>query len=126
MFMHEFSIASQVADIVLTEAKRRHAKRILEVRVRIGRFSFVNPDQLRFSLEAIAEADPLLDGTLFIISEEEAIAECIECGYRWVVESRDDPSYHYSPPIVQCPRCDGISKLIKGRDCTVEGIRIEV
>jgi len=124
--MHEFSIASQMADIVLTEARRRHAKKILEVRVRIGRFSFVNPDQLKFSLETIAETEPLLDGALFTISEEEAIAECIECSYRWEIRSGDNPSYHYSPPLVRCPRCGGISRLIKGRDCIVEGIRIEV
>lgn len=124
--MHEFSIASQIVDVVLTEARRRYAKRILEVRIRIGRFSFVNPDQLRFSLEAIAGMEPTLDGAIFTISEEEAVAECIECGYRWVVEYEDNPVYHYSPPIVRCPKCDGVSKLIKGRDCIIEGIRIEV
>ncbi|MCS7112851.1 MAG: hydrogenase/urease maturation nickel metallochaperone HypA [Nitrososphaerota archaeon] len=124
--MHEFSIASQIIDIVLSEAKRRYAKKILEIRIRIGRFSFVNPDQLRFSLEAIASMEPLLDGVAFTISEEEAEAECMECSYRWIIECEDNPLYHYSPPIVRCPRCNGVSKFIKGRDCIIEGVRIEV
>ncbi|MEM2739793.1 MAG: hydrogenase maturation nickel metallochaperone HypA [Candidatus Bathyarchaeia archaeon] len=124
--MHEFSVASQIIYVVLAEAKQRYARKILEVRIRVGRFSFVNPDQLRFSLEAIASMEPILNGVIFTISEEDAEAECVECGYRWIVECEDNPLYHYSPPIARCPRCNGVSKLIKGRDCIIEGIRIEV
>lgn len=124
--MHEFSIASQIIGIALAEARRRYAKRIIEIKIRIGKFSFINPDQLKFSLEAIASMEPILDGVIFTISEEEAVAKCIECDYQWIVECKNDVLYHYSPPIIRCPRCNNISKLVKGRDCVVEGIRIEV
>ncbi|MBS7642843.1 MAG: hydrogenase maturation nickel metallochaperone HypA [Candidatus Bathyarchaeia archaeon] len=124
--MHEFSIASQIISIALAEAKRRYAKRVLEIKIRIGKFSFINPDQLKFSLEAIASMEPSLNGVVFSVSEEDAVAKCIECNYQWIVECKDNPLYHYSPPIVRCPRCNNISKLVKGRDCVIEGICIEV
>lgn len=124
--MHEFSTAMQIVKLVLEEAERRGAKKVLEVRVRVGKLSFLNPEQLRFSFDVIAEKNPKIAEAKLKLREENLKIECLECGYTGTVELEDNPVYHYVAPPVSCPRCGGVCRIKEGRGCTVEGITIEV
>ena len=47
-FMHELSMASNLIDIAINEAKKRNSTSILEVNLIVGKFSMLGLDQLRY------------------------------------------------------------------------------
>ncbi|RLG93101.1 hydrogenase maturation nickel metallochaperone HypA, partial [Candidatus Bathyarchaeota archaeon] len=53
--MHEGTITSQIVENVLREAQKRNAKRVLEVRIEIGKLMFLNPEQVRFWYEMLTK-----------------------------------------------------------------------
>lgn len=62
--MHEMGIATSVLDAARREAERHPGSRVLKVGVRIGEWSGVDPESLRFCFEAIVvgcEGAPALD-----------------------------------------------------------------
>lgn len=76
MRMHELSITQGLVDAVLDKTKDR---RVLEVRVKVGRLSGVLPDAMRFCFELISEGTPLAGADL-LIDEPRGLAECRSCG----------------------------------------------
>ena len=62
--MHEMGIATSVLDAAQNEAKRHPGSKLLKVGLRIGEWSGVDPDSLRFCFEALvlgSENAPALD-----------------------------------------------------------------
>jgi len=123
--MHEFSMTSQIVDSVLAEAKRRRAKKVLSVHLIIGKLSFLNPDQVRFSYKVLVE-DTIMKGSRLYIKEQDAIVECPSCGYKGDIKYIDDPAYHFRFPTLSCPRCDMEVKVVGGRECTIKSMRLMV
>lgn len=92
--MHEMGIATSVLDAALKEAQRHPGAKVVKVGVRIGEWSGVDPESLRFCFEAIAagrEGAPALDidfrprqnrcaicGTLFALKDYRI--DCPACG----------------------------------------------
>jgi hydrogenase nickel incorporation protein HypA/HybF len=123
--MHEFSAASQMVNLVLTEAQRRKVKRVLEVRVIIGKLSFLNPEQVRFAYELLAEGT-ILEGSNLQIEEKEALVKCSSCGFKGEIKPEDNPYYHFGIPVLRCPKCGGEVEIVEGREFTVKSIKVEV
>ena len=123
--MHEFSAASQMVDLVLAEAQRRGVKRVLEVRVVIGKLSFLNPEQVRFAYELLSEGT-ILEGSKLQIEEKEAQVKCLNCGFKGKITAEDNPYYHFGIPVLKCPRCGGEVEIVEGREFTVKSIKVEV
>jgi len=123
--LHEFSAATQMVELVLAEAQRRNAKKVLEVKVVVGKLSFLNPEQLRFAYEILSEGT-MLESSKLRIEEQDGAIECLKCGYRGGLPTEDNPYYHLGIPFLRCPKCKGEARIIKGRDFTVKSIRIEV
>lgn len=116
---------TQMVELVLAEAQKQNAKKVLEVRVIVGKFSFLNPEQLRFAYKVLSEGTILEDSKLRI-EEKEGVIECLKCGYRSGVPVEDDPYYHLGIPFLRCPKCKREARIVEGRDFTVKSIRIEV
>jgi hydrogenase nickel incorporation protein HypA/HybF len=92
--MHEMGIATSVLDAARKEAERHPGSRVLKVGVRIGEWSGVDPESLRFCFEAIVvgcEGAPALDiefrprqnrcpgcGTVFALKDYQV--DCPSCG----------------------------------------------
>lgn len=123
--MHEFSAATQLVEAVLSELERRKVKRVLEVRVLVGKLSFLNPEQLKFAYEILSEGT-LLKGSKLQVEEKEGVIECLKCGFRGGLPVEDDPYYHLAIPFLRCPRCGGESKIVEGREFAVKSVRVEV
>ncbi len=137
--MHELSLAQSILDAVLEIAEERGAERVLGVRIRVGEFTMVNPEQLRFCLEALAEGTPA-EGAEFEIELERGRLRCRECGEEWSTDEEEalkdarDPALHAAfgseelPSLLglRCPRCGSRSVEIRGGDsCEVRTIRLE-
>jgi len=92
--MHEMGIATSVLDAAQNEAKRHPGSKLLKVGLRIGEWSGVDPDSLRFCFEALvlgSDNAPTLEiefrprqnrcpscGTVFALKDFEI--NCPTCG----------------------------------------------
>ena len=59
--MHELGIASAIIEAVRGEAEKRAPAHPCRVAVRIGEFSAVDPDSLRFAFDALIRDTPYVD-----------------------------------------------------------------
>lgn len=73
--MHELSIAQSVVEAVTGRAAGR---RVLRVRLTVGRLSGVVPDALRFSFDLVTEGTSA-EGAALEIDEPEGRATCRSC-----------------------------------------------
>jgi hydrogenase nickel incorporation protein HypA/HybF len=123
--VHEGSITSQIVESVLKEADKKKAKKVIEVGLVIGSLTFLNPEQVRFWYELLAK-DTILEGSNLVIQTEEGSVRCPQCGYEGEFKYADDSPFHVPVPTLQCPQCDGVAKIVSGRDCTIKRIRMMV
>ena len=122
--MHELSTSEAIADLVLAEAAKRKAKRVLGVQIEIGGLSYLNPEQVKFWLEMRFE-DTIACGAKLDINLETSEISCPECGYKGTLEVKDDPIYHLILPSLSCPLCSSSEVIVeKGRGCTVSRIKM--
>ena len=121
--MHEFAMATQIIESVLEEAKRHEAKKVAEVYLVIGKLTFLGVEQIRFSYDILVKNTIMKDSKL-IIKEQDGTIECSGCGFKGTVPIEDDPIYHVSVPTLKCPKCGNATKIIEGKECTIESIRI--
>lgn len=124
--MHEFSMMTQIVNVVLSEAERRGAERVTSVEIEIGELSFLGEEQLAFAFEILSESN-ILKGAELKMTKKGAEIECKECGYLGEPERTDD-EFHtsFTVPIIRCPKCQGEVKIVSGRDCIVKNIKLEI
>ena len=121
--MHEFTMATQIVETVLEEAKRHDAKKVAEVHLVIGKLTFLGVEQIRFSYKILTE-DSIMKDSKLIIKEQDGVIECPKCGFKGAVPFEDDPAYHVPIPTLKCPKCGETAKLVEGRECTIKSIRM--
>ena len=121
--MHEFTMATQIIESVLEEAKRHDAKKVAEVHLVIGKLTFLGVEQIRFSYDILVK-DTIMKDSKLIIKEQDGAIECPSCGFKGAVPIEDDPAYHVPVPTLKCPKCGEATKIIEGKECTIESIRI--
>jgi len=120
--MHEFSVMSQIVEVILDEAGRRDAERVEHVNLDIGEFTFLGEEQLRFAFELLTK-DTIAEGAELEISEKEGTVQC-ECGYSGKPEKPED--IHILTPLLKCPKCGRIASVKEGLGCTVRDISLVV
>ena len=123
--MHEFSVTSQIVQNVLAEAEKRGAKKVTEVDLVVGKLTFLGLEQLRFAFEALTKGT-ILEGSKFVIEEQEGIVKCGSCGYEGGFKYEDDPLYHVPVPTLKCPKCGSVVKITAGKECTIKSIKLLV
>jgi len=121
--VHELSMATQIVETVLTEAKKHGAKKVIEVKLVIGKMTFLGTEQIGFSYKILTENTILKDSKL-TIEEKEGAIECPNCGYKGTVPIKDDPAYHIPVPTLQCPECGRAAKIVEGKECTIKSIKM--
>jgi len=82
--MHELGIASTIFEAVQSEARLRPGARVSRVGVRVGEFSSVDPDALRFSFEVLVKDTPYSELPLEI-ELSPLRHRCPKCGNVFVV-----------------------------------------
>ena len=110
--MHELSVAQSLLDIVLSEAQRHGADKIVRVGVTVGAFTSVVPHALKFSFDLIKENTPAAEAEL-VITQVPLAGVCEECDQEVMLES----------PEFLCPNC-GSPKVLhtQGRELQVDYI----
>lgn len=120
--MHEFSVMSQIVEVVLQEAKRRDAERVERVKLDIGEFTFLGEEQMMFAFDLLTKGT-IAEGAELVIGTEEGTVRC-ECGFEGKPERPED--VHVLTPLLKCPKCDRIAKVKEGLGCTVRDIALVV
>lgn len=113
--MHELGIAESALRAALAEARIAGAARVARMVLRVGAFSGVDAEALRFAFTAILPGTAA-EGAVVEIDPVAAVAHCPDC--------RQD----FSPDgdlLFECPVCGRVSSAIKqGRE--LELTRLEV
>ncbi|NOZ45686.1 MAG: hydrogenase maturation nickel metallochaperone HypA [Chlorobi bacterium] len=113
--MHEMSIAMNIIDIAIEQAKKEKADRIVEVELEIGTLAGIEFESLNFAME-ISVKNTMLEKSAIHINKIQAIAECIDCGKRFKTENLFN----------NCQKCKSYNtKLIKGKELKVKSIVID-
>lgn len=121
-WMHEYSVMSQIVDLILAEAKKRDAEKVSHVNLDIGEFTFLGEEQMRFAFEVLTKGS-VAEGAAIDITIKKGAVDC-SCGYSGSPETPDD--IHLLAPILKCPKCGKIAKVREGLGCTVRDIALVV
>jgi len=121
--MHEFSVMTQIVDNILSEAKKRNAKKIEQVDLEIGEYTMLGEEQMKFAFEVLSKGT-ILDGAMLKVGNIKGKIVC-SCGYEGAISLSDD-STHRVVPILECPKCKGGAKITEGRECLIRNIRMVV
>lgn len=113
--MHELAITESLLKTVLPAAERGGAKKILEIRIRVGEFSDIIPDCIQSYLDIIAEGT-IASGAKVVTTIVPSTAVCRSCGFRGHIDHR----------LARCPKCGSTDfELLSGREFSVEDLAVE-
>ena len=120
--MHELSIASGLVEKLLEFSAQNPDCAILEVRLELGELSHIDPEQLRFCYESIAEETPL-EGSILTIARVPALVNCPHCTYRGRPDYWND-ALTLAPIItMRCPQCGKAVEADEGHECAIKSVR---
>ncbi len=112
--MHELSLMENALQIAVDEARRRDARRIHRLTLRIGELSGVVPEALAFAFEALAPGT-LAEGAELLLETTPVICHCAGCG----------ASFHPATVIYACPECGQISGDIqRGQELELASLEV--
>lgn len=113
--MHELSIAQSLLDIIDKEIAPYGKAHVIGVRLRVGSFSGIVPDALRFAFEVLSKEGSAYGAAL----EIEIVPLRIRCNTCKEVFSAEDP-------FMICPRCEGFDvEMISGKELEIKELEIE-
>lgn len=115
--MHEFSLAQGLFTQLHQLAETNQAKKIITVRVEIGKLSGIVIDSFSFGFEVLSQESDLTKKAVLEITEIEPQHRCLDCG---AILS------HIDPAVNMCPECSS-SRLIQhgGDDLILTQIEME-
>ena len=124
--MHEFSVISSIVDLVKAEMEKRPVILVKEVKLEVGELTFLAHDALQFGFTALVEKEPKISDNALNIVPVKAEVKCKNCDYEGPMKVKDSKAMHIGVPIFKCPKCDGQIEIIKGKECTVVNLRMEL
>ena len=141
--MHEFSVISSIVDLVKQEMEKRPVILVKEVKLEVGELTFLAHGALEFGFTALVEKESKIANDALNIVPVQAEVKCKNCDYEGPMNIRDSKSeenksppnenhpviseaMHVGVPIFKCPKCGGQIEVIKGKECTVANLRMEL
>lgn len=113
--MHEYAVTQSMMHIVLDEAKRVNAAKVLEIRLVIGDLSTIIDDSVQMYFDIMSQGT-VAQGARLVFNRVRAQFKCRECG-----EVFEKPSKGFD-----CPLCRGLGTPTGvGREFYIESLEIE-
>jgi hydrogenase nickel incorporation protein HypA/HybF len=113
--MHEFAIAQNLINIAQEQCNLHNAKKVLTIKVKVGKLTSVIPDALLFSFEAISKGTPL-EGARLNIESVPLVLSCDACRSQYTPDE----------PVFLCPECQNSElKIVSGRELYIESMEVE-
>jgi len=123
--MHEFSTMQHIVEVILSEAHKHNPEKITRVNLEIGELTFLGIEQLQFAFQVLRRGT-LLENAELKIDTVKPLIRCTTCGYSGDTEYDERPELHFMIPLLKCPRCGKDIEIVKGRECVVTSIQMEV
>ena len=123
--MHDFSISRQIAAEVIKRANEKKASQVLEIKLKIGQLTHINPEQISFWLKELFK-ETLAQQANIKIEKAPVIMQCKKCSYEGKIEVEE--KFYYLPLFnsIFCPCCKSEEIEIKsGDECLLERIKIK-
>ncbi|NBX29543.1 hydrogenase maturation nickel metallochaperone HypA [bacterium] len=114
--MHELSIASRVVELAAEHCRAAAARRVVAVRLRIGRLACVHEQALRFSFDLAREGTPLDTAVLHVV-EVPVTVWCPTCA----AERTLPGIQHFACPICGTPTGD----IRAGKEIDLDSLELE-
>jgi hydrogenase nickel incorporation protein HypA/HybF len=121
--MHEFSMVSAIVENVLGMAEQHKARKVIEVRLAIGKLTHLELEQIRFCYQAITK-DTALDCSTLEIKYVEAEVKCSHCSYRGAAKYWEGAFNAVEVPTLQCPSCGAAAEPVKGNECVIKSVKL--
>lgn len=113
--MHELSIATTILESVQGELQRLNGARLRSVGLRLGEWSGVEPESLRFCFEALAR-DTRVAGAELVIEICTPRWRCRQCASEFTPSVLDGP----------CPSCNSTRlQLVTGQELEIAYLDVE-
>ena len=113
--MHELAITEGIIRAAIPEAEKHGAKRILEIRLKIGVLSGVLPECIQYYFD-IASRGTIAENARLVVEKIPVSIACPDCGYAGAADRKR----------IRCPRCGGTGfKLTGGKEYFVDSLEAE-
>lgn len=113
--MHELTIAGDILEIVLQEAKQNDLHKIVEVELEVGKLSGVDVEALEFAFKMIIK-ETLAENAVISIHNTNGIGECKSCRKEFEMEDL----------LSVCPICKQLpDSITRGKELKVLSIAAE-
>lgn len=125
--MHEFSVISSIVDLIKDEmGKHDNLNCVKKVVLEVGELTFLGHEALQFGFKALTESAPQINSDGLKIVPVPASVKCKACNYEGPMKLDNTEEYHVSIPIFTCPSCEGPIDLIKGKECVVRNLVLDL
>lgn len=118
--MHEVQIARDLLDRAERAAAEAGAEEIEALDVAVGQATHLNPRQLRFAIETVAEGT-IAEGATVEMETIAPEAVC-ECGWEGTPDTLD--TAQIVAPNVTCPDCGRRLEFTAGRECRLTSVSV--
>ena len=123
--MHDFSISQQIAREVIKKIDAERASEVLEVKIRVGELTHLNPEQLTFWLKEFFRKTPAQEARI-LIKKSPLVIQCPRCQYQGNVKIVENIPLFYLFGTMRCPHCNSPEIDIQsGKECVLERITIQ-
>ncbi len=113
--MHELAITEGIMDAAIPAAVKSGAKRILEIRLKVGELSGVIPACVQEYFSMISEGT-IAEGAVIVSETIPATIECSDCGFKGRADRKARG----------CPSCGGKNiRITGGREYYVDSLKVE-
>jgi len=126
--LHEFGITSRIVDAVSRIAQENGGARVVRVDLLIGQLTFLSVPQVKLAYDFLARGT-LLEGSELSVQEVAGRVRCSECQRERevTVNLSQGADALLSPlPLFSCSECGGKVTVIKGKECQIAGVALEV
>ncbi len=125
--MHEFSVISSIVDLIKDEmGKHDNLNCVKEVVLEVGELTFLGREALQFGFKALTESSSKINSDGLKIVLVAASVKCKQCQYEGPMKLDNTEEYHVSIPIFACPSCDGAIDVVKGKECVVRNLVLDL
>jgi hydrogenase nickel incorporation protein HypA/HybF len=113
--MHEMSLAAEILDTVIEQAKEHAAQKILRVKIKVGEYCAIDPQALAFSFEALAR-ETIAEGADLEVDTLPPMVKCRDCGEEFAFKGLQ----------MVCPSCGGTNgEMAAGDEIIIDQVEVE-
>ena len=108
---------------LLEQVEEEELARTEIVHLRLGELKILSKEALSRAYQMIT-AESLLQGSALEFEDVPVKVCCASCGFSGGVDYDDDAAFHFSTPILSCPRCGGKVEVVQGKELEVRRLTV--